>query len=358
MDQRQRFDIHGYGCSGPGTQRHKGGDLISEYRPYYRPESRDTFERNSMEYSLAHIQNGFRTGRRSLGGDMPNLPGGLGASQHHNLYSATNPDTFDRGYAYSCNTLPQGVANGYGPAGWTFQQRFQRRSQECGITDIIQPGSEPTWHPRERYSDPIPPYGLNTDLRPVQSIEQTSPSFSCASNIPYPVSTSICAKCGNHPHIGVDSVYQYDQRDIRTNTDLRLQGAKNYFLRPVEQDVLANRQLPTQETKRITCHNERSNVSSPEHTKSGFSLRMSAAVNSAGNPVTTQAEESCTNKGLTKKRKRKARISKPRKPRTLTDEGKAHAKAIRDYPGGACEDCKRKKTKARDPEMTNLVSRL
>ncbi len=44
------------------------------------------------------------------------------------------------------------------------------------------------------------------------------------------------------------------------------------------------------------------------------------------------------------------RTPKPRKPgkqRILTPAGRDHAKAIRQLPGGACADCKRKKTKAR-----------
>ena len=49
------------------------------------------------------------------------------------------------------------------------------------------------------------------------------------------------------------------------------------------------------------------------------------------------------------------RTIKPRKRRTLTEEGKAHAKAAREYPGDACMDCKRKKTKARDPLVAGLV---
>lgn len=43
----------------------------------------------------------------------------------------------------------------------------------------------------------------------------------------------------------------------------------------------------------------------------------------------------------------KPTTAKPRKQRVLTEAGRDHAKAIRQLPGGACEDCKKKKTKAR-----------
>ena len=50
------------------------------------------------------------------------------------------------------------------------------------------------------------------------------------------------------------------------------------------------------------------------------------------------------------------KIAKPREPRTLTDKRKAHAKAAGNFAGGACEYCRLKKTKVRDPLVTNLVA--
>lgn len=47
-----------------------------------------------------------------------------------------------------------------------------------------------------------------------------------------------------------------------------------------------------------------------------------------------------------KVRDHKPRRSKSGKHRVLTAAGRDHAKAIRQHPGGACTDCKRKKTKA------------
>ncbi|KAL9125553.1 MAG: hypothetical protein Q9175_008061, partial [Cornicularia normoerica] len=87
-----------------------------------------------------------------------------------------------------------------------------------------------------------------------------------------------------------------------------------------------------------------------------FPFRKSGAASTPDNLITIHADEGVANNGLTKKRKRKSRTIKPRKPRTLTDEGKAHAKAVRECPGGACADCRQKKIKARDPLVTNLCT--
>ncbi len=131
--------------------------------------------------------------------------------------------------------------------------------------------------------------------------------------------------------------------------------------RDVEEDteegstLPSDRQVPTQNTRRDAPHNGRLGVPHLEQPKSRFSLQKSAPANVSDNPIMVCANEDDANNGLTKKRKRKPRIVKPRKPRTLTDEGKAHAKMVREYPGGACADCKRRKNKARDPSVANMA---
>lgn len=144
----------------------------------------------------------------------------------------------------------------------------------------------------------------------------------------------ICANCRNHAQIDGDSVYQADQRDANLTTDWRLHRARNYFVPPAEQINPSDRQPPSQETGLIVPHKDRLDLPNLEQCK----------------------PEHSANKVSTEKRKRKPRTIKPRKPRTLTEEGKAHAKAIREYPGGACQDCKQKKTKARDPQVIILGS--
>lgn len=355
MDHGQQYDIYGYGYSGNGIQRYKGVDVVHGYRPYHPPERLDTYEYRLMVSSLAHIHNGSPTGRPSFGRVVPYSQPGLGVSPLHNSYIATSPETSDKDYAYSGISSPPGTANGSGPPGCAFQDRIYRRSQENGTPGLMRVRSESISHPGQRYLNSISPYGSNTDWRPSASpMEQISTSFHDALSFPYLESSTTCANCRNYPHIDNLPVCHPDQGDAGSNTDWRVQGAKNYFLPSSEGNVPFNRQLPTQDIRRIAPHNDRLDVPLLEQPESRFSRRKPATVNAPDNPLTVHADEDVANNGLTKKRKRRPRIVKPRKPRTLTEEGKAHAKAVRDCPGGACADCRRNKTKARDPPLANL----
>ena len=353
MDQRQRYDMHGYGSSGYGTQDSRGWESFTEYEPYHPPERHESYGNQPMVSSLAHTHNGSSTEDRSLGGEVPNPQRGLQFGQLYRPYFATNPEILDKHHAYSGNILLQGSPNGYRPADWTLQGEIQRRSQEGGILNVMQPESESFSHHGPRYPNSFSPYGPNSEWRPV---EQLSPSSNGAPNFPHPASSSVCANCGNHPHVDRNRVYQPEQRDVSSSMDWRLQEANIYLLRPTEEDVLSNRQLSTQETRLIAAYNGRLGASNSEQSRPGFSVQMSAAVNSLNSTMTVHAYNNSANNGHKKKRKRKPRAVKPRKPRTLTVEGKAHAKAVREFPGGACEDCKRKKTKARDQLVAYLVS--
>ena len=351
MDQRQLYGMHSYWYPGSGTQEPKGSEFFTGYQPYRPPERSESYETQSMIDSLAHTHNGNRTEGRSLGEEVPNPQRGLQFTQPYKSYSATSPEVLDKQYAYSGNMSPQGNPNGYGSANWTFQRQIQLRTREGGISDVMQSERESILQTGPRYSYSISPYGSNTDWRPSETVEHLSASFDSASNFSYPASSSIFANCGNYPHVDGNPVYQPDQRDVSFSSDWK------QFLLPTEENYfLSNQQLPTQETSISAAYNGCLGALNSEQSKSGFSVRMSAAVNSPDNTMTVHAYNNSANDGHKKKRKKKPRTVKPRKPRTLTVAGKAHAKAVREYPGGACEDCKRKKTKARDPPVTYSVS--
>ena len=353
MDQRQLYDMHGYAYSGSGIQRHQGGDIFPEYRPDFLPERPENYETEPMVSSLAHTHNGYCT---EGSGEVPNYDHGLRSNQVHNPYLVTSSETLDKDYASSGIILPLGIPDGYGPAGWTFQGKVQRRSQERGISDVMQSGGGPILHSGQRSSDCFSLHCFGANWDPTGTVEHMSASFNGALNSSYPLSSGTGANCLNHPHVDGNSVSQLHQRDFSSTMDWRLRGPKDYLLRPHGESVLSNRQLPTQETRYSASHDERLDVPSHEQSMSGLLFQTSAAVDAINNPVSVHAGDDIANKSPTKKRKRKPRTPKPRKPRTLTDEGKAHAKAVREYPGGACSHCKQKKTKARDPSMTDLVS--
>ena len=332
MDQRQRYDIHGYGYPVSGIQRYKSDDSLFEYRPYNLTESREFHEHRPMVPPLIYANKGNCTEGRFPDGEVPfNLI--------HNPYFPISPETFDKHYNYSGNTSPQSIPSGYGFTVWTFQQKPQRSSQERGMSDPVQANSGANLYPGQRDSDPISLHGSSyTNWSPMETPEDMSVPFERASNTPYPASSRICANCRNHPHGDDDSVYRPDQRVVTSTMDWRHPGAEDCHPQPDEENFLPNLPFSNQKSSCNPSQNQRLDASRSEQSKSGTSPRNSA------------------NKSPSKKRKRKPRAFKPRKPRTLTDEGKAHAKAVRDYPGGACEYCKRKKTKARDLLLVNLGS--
>ena len=355
MDQSQQY-MYGYGYAGSVPGRYKESVSCHDYRPYYLPERRNPCEHKPMISSFAHTHQGCHDRRHSRGGEVPNYQSGLVVSPLQNTDFTTSPGTSDKGYAYSGNTSSQGIANGYGPAGWAIQQTVHCRNQESGISGVMQARSDPTTHLRQRYPDPTSPYGSNTGWNPnVSPIEQMSVSFNDALVFPYLESPTTCADCPNHPHMDGVPVYHHDQRGIDSYTNSRFQGTKNYFLRPAADNVLSKRQLPSQGIGRVAPHDDRLDVPCLEQPKLRSHIRKLTSANAPNEPVMVHADEHGANNNLSKRRKRKPRVLKPRKPRTLTNEGKAHAKAVRDCPGGACADCRRKKTKARDPPVTNLV---
>lgn len=356
MDQIQQYDMYGYGPSGPGTRTYKGGVAFHGHRPFYPPERREAHGHKSMVSPIANPYHGTHAGRRFLRGEVPNFQPGLGVSPLSNLCAAATPESLDNYCAYSRNFSSPGIANGFGLAGRVLQESITHESQDCGIMDLIQAGSEPISHPTQRYTDPISPHGSNTEWKPsVSPIGQMSISSNDALNLPSPEFPNTCANCGNHLHGTGVSVYYPDHGDVSSPMDWISQEAPNYILRPSDERVPPNRQIPIHGTRRIAPHNGRLDVPLLEQPKSRVSLQKSSAPNDRDNPVTNHAVKDGANNGLTKKRKRKPRTIKPRKPRTLTKEGKAHAKAVRESPGGACALCKLKKTKARDPTVTNLV---
>ena len=341
MDQSQQHDMDGNGYSG------------SVAPPYYPTEIP---EHEPMVTPSAHTHSGNYTGGRFPGEEVPDSQSGLPFNQNHNPYHAISPGESDKGYLYSGNLLSQGTPSGYESAVWTLQQNRQPSSQDCRMSDPIQAEGERILPPRQRYSDPIFQNGWNVTWGPIESPGHMPASFNGVSNALYQASYNVCPNYRHYPHVGVDPVYQPDQRDISPTMKWGFRDANCYFPWPPEENVPSIQQFSTQTSRFTTSGNQRFVASSSEQFNTGTSLRVFAAVNAADIPVTVGVGNHSANKGLRKKRKRKPREVKPRKQRTLTVEGKAHAKAVRGFPGGACEYCKRKKTKARDPSIRNLVS--
>lgn len=355
MDEGQQY-VYGYGYAGFGTGRYRDGGSIQEYRPYDPPVRRDPHELKPMISSLANTHFGSNTGRHSLGGGVPSLQSGLVVSPLQMPNFTSSPETPDKGYAYSGNIPSQGIANGYGPAGWVFQEKNLCRNQESRFSEVLQARSDPVTHLRQRYPDPISPFGSNTDRGPnLSPMEQMSVSFNGSLSFPYPGSPTTCANCRNNHHMEGLLGHHPEPRGVDAYTDFRVQRTRNYSLRPGDMNLLSNRQLPTQDTGRVVPPNDYLDVPILEQPKPRFDIRKSNAANAPDAPLIVSTKEDGADNGLSKTRKRKPRVLKPRKPRTLTIEGKAHAKAVRVCPGGACADCRRKKTKARDPLVTNLV---
>ena len=348
--------MYGYGYAGFGTGIYKDGDSIHDYRPYDPPVRRDPYELKPMISSLANTHYGSHTGRHPLGGGVPSLQSGLVVSPLQMPSFSSSPETPDKGYTFSGNNSYQGIAYGSGPAGWMLQEKNRCRNQESGVSEVLQARSHPVTHLRQRYPDPVSAYGSNTDWGSnVSPMEQMSVSFNESLSFPYPESPATCANCRNHHHMEGFPGHRPEQTGVDSYTDFRVQRTRNYFLRPTDENFLLKRQLSTQDTGRVVPPNDHLDVPFLEQPKPRFHIRKSGAANAPNNPLIVPTDEDGADNGLSKKRKRKPRVLKPRKPRTLTIEGKAHAKAVRDCPGGACTDCRRKKTKARDPLVTNLV---
>ena len=341
MDQSQQHDMDGNGYPG------------SVPRPYYPTE---ISEHEPMVTASAHTNNGNRTGGRFPGGEVASTQSGLPFNPSHNAYLATSPEAFDKSHPYSGNLLSQGNSSGFGSAVWTLQQNPLPSSQDRRMSDPIQVNDERISPPRQRYSDPIFHNGWNSTWGPMESPGHMSASFNGVSNALYQASSSVCPTCRHCSHVDGDSVYPPDQSDVSPTMEWGIREANGYFPRPLEENVPSNQQFSTQNSGFTTSDNDHFDASSSEQLNSGICLRVSAAVNATDIPVIVGVGNHSANKGLPKKRKRKPRTVKARKPRTLTVEGKAHARAVREFPGGACEYCRRKKTKAGHPSIRNLVS--
>ena len=331
MAQRQRYDSHGNGYSGFGTQGHGTGDFFQGHEPYYSPERDRIYGNEPKITSFAYTHLETYTARHSTRGDASNVQPGLEINPPDKPYFAATPELLEKDNASSRNILPEDIANSYDPIGGPSQQYIHRRSQEEIISDIARPECQPS---RQSYSDSTIPYHSNMDWIPNEPSERMPTSFDSPSNFRYTASTTVCASCRNYTRINSD---------------------QTHFFGPSEKNFQSTGRQPAEETRHDIPYIVDLGVPGLEQ-PTGLNFRNPNAICALVNPVIVRLDNDSTKKGPTKKRKRKPRIAKPRKPRTLTEEGKAHAKAVRKCPEGACKDCKRRKTKARDPTMTNLVS--
>ena len=324
MDQSQQHDMDGNGYPG------------SMPRPYYPTE---VPEQDPMVTPSAHTHNGNYTGTRLAGGQVTDSQSGLSFNQNPNQYLATSPEEFDKGYPYSRNILLQGASSSYESAVLTLQPKPQPSSQNRRMADPIQAEDTRILLYQQQDSYPVCYNCWRATWGPMESPGYVSASSSALPN------------CLRYPHVDGDSIYQADQRDVNPAMEWESLETNECFPQPAEESFPSNQQIYTPDPGLTTSDNEHFDASVLEQLDIVNSLQVPAAVTAIDIPVTVEA-----NKDLPKKRKRKPRPVKPRKPRTLTPEGKAHAKAVRNYPGGACGYCKRKKTKARDPSVRNLVS--
>ena len=337
MDQKQPYDM----CHvRPGSRSHQGRAFVHGSRPNCPPEKSAACEPKSVANSLTQTHNGFYTGRGSLGVDVSHSQPGRPLDNSH---VATSPETSDGYYAYSGNELSQRSAIGDGPAGKACRESDHCTRAEGDILDPVQVGSE------ELYPVFTTPHGPDVYWRPpVLTVNQMPAPVGGALDSQYPEPSTTCVTCGRYFHSDRTSFYHTDQETISSTTNQIVQVAGNYSLLPTVEYVPRSQRLHTQDTRLIAPDNDRLGVPFLEQSKSSGSLRKSAAANTSDSPTTVYTNKDSANNGPTKKRKRKPRTNKPRKARKLSVEGKAHAKAIRNLPGGACEDCKRNKTKARD----------
>ena len=344
MDHKELYGIQVYEFFGYGTS-HKGCGSVDEYGPYHQPGRHEAHEHKPSVSSSPQAYHGSYNGERSLGAGVQNFQSGLGLSSPHNPHVVVNPET------YTGNVVSQGIASGYGSVDLGFQESIDHRSQEYETSDLMEAKRDTMSHPRQLHAGPVSPYGSNTDWNPDGSPnEQTSASFSYAPNYPCPNCPMTCVNCQTRP-------LTYSEPGDVNPSDWRSEGSKDSFSWTIKKTASPDGQLPIQDTSPISPFNDRFDVPHLERPRSRSHPRRSGAVNLPDKPVTVQADEGGANSGLLKKRKRKPRINRPRKQRTLTNEGKAHAKAVRECPGGACADCRRRKTKARYPPVTNLVCR-
>ena len=344
MDHKEPYGIQVYGNSGYGTG-HRGCGFVDKYGPCHQPGNHEAYDHRSMVLSSIQAYHGPYNGERSLGVGVQNLQYNLGLGLPHNPHVGFNPETD------TCNVVSQGIASVYGAVDLGFPEMNNLRSQAYETSDLSEAEGDTMSHTRQLHAGLISPCGSNTDWNPDgPPKEQTPTSFSYAPSYPCPKSPMTCVNCQTHP-------FTYSEPGDVNPCDWRSQGSKDSFSWPIEEIASLDAQLPVQDTSLISPFNDRADVPHLEEFRSRSYPRRSGTAILPDKPVTVPVDEGGANNGLQKKRKRKPRIKRPRKPRTLTNEGKAHAKAVRESPGGACADCRRRKSKARYPLVTHLVGR-
>ena len=337
MDQSQQHDMDGNRYTGFVTPS------------YYQTESPG---HEPMVTSSAHIHNGSHTGGCFSGGDVSDSQSGLPFNQNHNPYLTTSAEEFDNDYPPSGNILSQGTSSGYESAVLTLQQKPQPSSPGRGMSDPIQAEGAPILPHQQPHLYSVLCNCWSATWRPMKSPGHMSASFNGTSNAPSQALSSGFPDCLHYPHVDGESIYPPDQMDASQAMEWKFPEANGYFHEPAEANFpsgASNQQIATQDPRFSTSDNKRFDALSSEQFSSGNSLRIPTTVTAFDVPVTIGAS-----KRLPKKRKRKPRPLKPRKLRTLSVEGKAHAKAVREL--GACGYCRKKKTKARHPWIRNLVS--
>ena len=344
MDHKEPYGIQVYGISGYGTG-HKGCGSVDRYGPGHQPGNHEAHDHKPMVSSSPQAYRGPYNGGRSLGAGVQNLQYSLGPGLPHNRHVGFNPETD------TCNVVSRGIADAYGAVDLGFPKIINLGSQAYETSDLTEAQGDTMSHTRQLHADLISPCSSNTDWTPDgPPKEQTPTSFIYAPNYPCPKSPMTCVNCQTHP-------FTYSEPGDVNPCDWRSQGSKGSFSWPIEEIASLDAQLPVQDTSLISPFNDRADVPHLEEPRSRSYPPSSDTASLPDKPVTVPVEEGGANSGLQKKRKRKPRIKRPRKQRTLTNEGKAHAKAVRECPGGACADCRRRKTKARYPLVTYLVGR-
>ena len=344
MDLMEPYGIQVYGISGYEAG-HKGRGSVDEYGLCHQPGRHEAHDHKPMVLSSPQAYHGPYNGGRSLGAGVQNLQHRLGLSLPHKPHVVFDPETD------TCNVVSQGIVSVYGSVDLGFPETIDHRSQVYETSDHSEAQGDTMSHTRQLHAELISPCGSNTDWNPDSPPKELTPtSFSYAPNYPCPNSPMTFVNCQTHP-------FTYSEPGDVNPCDWRSQGSKDSFSWRIEEIASLDAQLPVQDTSLISPFNDRFDVPHLEEPRSRSNSRCSGTANLPDKPVTIPVDEGGANSGLQKKRKRKPRIKRPRKQRTLTNEGKAHAKAVRECPGGACADCRRRKTKARYPLVRHLVGR-
>ena len=344
MDHKEPYGIRISGISGHGTDHNWCGS-VDEYGPCHQLGRHEAHDHKPMVLSFPQAYHGPYNGGRSLGAGVHNPQHRLGLSLPYDPHVVFDPETD------TCSIVSQAIASVYGSVDLGFPEITDRRSQVYETSDHSEAPGDTMSHTRQLHAGLLGPCGSNTDWNPDGPPKiQTPTSFSYAPNYPCPSSPMTCANGQTHP-------FTYSEPGDVNPCDWRSPGSKDSFSWPIEEIASLDAQLPVQDTSLISPFNDRFDVPHLEEPRSRSNSRRSGTANLPDKPVTVPVDEDGANSGLQKKRKRKPRIKRPRKPRTLTNEGKAHAKAVRECPGGACADCRRRKTKARYPLVTHLVGR-